>query len=218
MVGRKTGDCQLHVHVCGFPLKGSPFRLTVAPGEPCAATTVCTNVRDVSASARPREISTLHLSSRDGLGQRCEYGGARLSATITPAGPRFGEILAVHDHEDGTYSVNFVAAISARYHVNVRLDGEPIRGSPFAVDVPMDDIPATAYASAYASSAAASSRRSMMGGSSASASTCRHAWLGGSSSSGSLGPYSSYADTSQMMPSPSPRGRRAASPLYGRER
>ena len=32
------GDCQLHVHVCGFPLNGSPFNLTVLPGDPSAAT------------------------------------------------------------------------------------------------------------------------------------------------------------------------------------
>lgn len=187
--GRKAGECKLHVHVCGFPLRGSPFNLTVVPGDPVARTSTCTNLREANGVARAREMGTLNVSTADALGHRCEYGGARLTASITPSGPMFGEILAVHDHEDGTYSVTFVTAISARYQVMVRLDGDAIQGAPFAVDVPADEETGTFSRPPSVSR------------------------LARSDSAGSFGQLSSRIGFGSVASSP--RGRRFVTPIYG---
>ena len=44
-----------------------------------------------------------------------------------------------HDRLDGTFLVTYVAGLSGRYLIALTLRGEPLRGSPLAVHVPLED-------------------------------------------------------------------------------
>jgi hypothetical protein len=130
---RTTGRCFLQVHVCGHPVFGSPFTLHSTPGDACAARCVADAER--VATVQPRELAILFVRTHDGLGHACLAGGAPVHASISPSGQNFGEILAVDDHGDGTYSVSFVAAICARYELAVMVGEHHIHRSPFVVHV-----------------------------------------------------------------------------------
>ena len=95
------------------------------------------------SSIRQRVPASLTIQTCDGAGIACTYGGAPLHALIVPSGPSFGEVHALRDHGDGTYTVAFVAFLSARYALHVTIDGTPIQKSPLLVDVPIRE-PATA--------------------------------------------------------------------------
>ena len=43
------------------------------------------------------------------------------------------------DRLDGTFLVTYVAGLSGRYLIALTLRGEPLRGSPLAVHVPLED-------------------------------------------------------------------------------
>jgi hypothetical protein len=130
-------DLQLHVDVCGKALVGSPYNLMGLPG--CASARQ--SYADLSPLPSPRAHvpMSVRLITRDGMGYGCEEGGAPLHATISPAGTRFGAVLGIADHLDGTYTVTLLCSISARYSLQVTIGGEAIHGSPYAFSVALEE-------------------------------------------------------------------------------
>jgi len=128
-----TGYCELHVAACGKPFPGSPFMLRLLPGVAHASATTCAG--EGLTFAVPGKATPVRVVSRDARGYRCDHGGAMVHARLSPAGRGFGELLGVTDHEDGTYTIQYLCNFSARYSLAVLVDNEHVRGSPFTIDV-----------------------------------------------------------------------------------
>ena len=60
-----------------------------------------------------------------------------LTQVISPCGGRFGRIVRLIDHDNGRYTIEYVAELSARYALSITIDAKHIVGSPFSVDVPL---------------------------------------------------------------------------------
>ena len=135
---RQVGGCQLHVAVFGVPLRGSPFPVRVAPGGASAEQCVALNPEEI-AVVQPGAIARLRVRMHDALGHPVPHGGAALHAILAPSGPKLGAVLSVDDHANGSYTIAFKGGLSARYSLLVTVDGAPIQGSPFVVDVPLHE-------------------------------------------------------------------------------
>ena len=47
-------------------------------------------------------------------------------------------MLSVTDRLDGSFLVSYVVGLSGRYQLAVTLRGEPVQGSPFTIQVPLE--------------------------------------------------------------------------------
>jgi len=117
----------------GGDVIGSPFNFLVQPGAASA--------KHSSAHGPALDGGVLHdgvgnflIIARDALGYRLERGGEPFAVKVVPRTHlHYGHVHAFKDNGDGSYDVQFTTAVSGKYQVEVTLDYEHIRGSPFPV-------------------------------------------------------------------------------------
>lgn len=124
-----TGTDQVTVRVAGELVPGSPFPSTVEAGPPVAQTTTA----EVPPRSCVRATVPIRVITRDAEENEVRSGGAPVTVAIR-AGSGQETPLPVTDHGDGTYSASFTAGFSD-VDVHVRLDGTPVKDSPYRVDV-----------------------------------------------------------------------------------
>ena len=84
-------------------------------------------------AASVRQFGVFTIEAHDDRGERQQQGGDAFSVVIRGRGERVRA--RVIDNSDGTYTVGYKASSSGRYTISIALDGEPLRGSPFACTV-----------------------------------------------------------------------------------
>ena len=133
-----VGRYLLHVRLrqAALPVPGSPFTLTVTPGKPHAALTrlppdisKASPLRGMVGLAESESGCRHVLQTSDKMGNVCVSGGADVTASCS--NPEVES--SVVDQHDGTYQLRWRSKLSGTFEVVVRIDGEDIVGSPFAV-------------------------------------------------------------------------------------
>ena len=134
----RAGSYTMHVNLRRKALPGSPFQVEVIPDLACAAASCIEGVLEVgSRRLVVGEQSSFVLQTLDRHGNACVAGGARVvascaaavsraSSTATPAPAR----CSVVDRRDGSYLVRVTCFQSGAHVLELRLDGEHVRGSP----------------------------------------------------------------------------------------
>ena len=102
-----------------------PVELTIVAGVPSAEQTVA----NVGEGRRFRQ-TVIVVETRDAFGNRVTTGGANVTAEITD-GPNEDFSVDVVDREDGTYRITYLPLFSGTDEIDIRLEGQPIAGSPF---------------------------------------------------------------------------------------
>jgi hypothetical protein len=117
-----TGSDEVRVELAGDPLPGTPYRTDVAPGAPDPAQTTA----DVSRTNSVFTTLTVLVTVRDGQGNLVGRGGDRVEVSVN------GQDVtsAVRDNGDGTYGFS-IFAFANEFSVAIKLNGQPIQGSPF---------------------------------------------------------------------------------------
>jgi len=112
-------------------IKDSPFNVLIDPG------TVAANCIAYGPGLEPgvldTEPATFTIEARDKNGQKRTEGGDPFVVDINgPTGPVAAEVV---DNGDGTYNVTYHPQDAGRHDIAVTLEGKPIKGSTFRVDV-----------------------------------------------------------------------------------
>ncbi|KAJ3656673.1 hypothetical protein Zmor_015728 [Zophobas morio] len=77
------------------------------------------------------------LETRDRNGIKLDRGGDQILADIRyrETGVSKCHLVDIEDHRDGTYTISFVPDISGKLLLNVNINGQPIKDSPFPLTV-----------------------------------------------------------------------------------
>eukprot|EP01126_Amoeba_proteus_P053924 TRINITY_DN65_c0_g2_i1.p1 TRINITY_DN65_c0_g2~~TRINITY_DN65_c0_g2_i1.p1 ORF type:complete len:745 (+),score=152.19 TRINITY_DN65_c0_g2_i1:158-2392(+) len=112
-------DAGLHdvsVTLDGQPIKGSTFHVDILPGAWPGNTYI--------------ESFVFTIRSVDKRGENKTFGGEKITVGVKgPSGPVTN--VKVDDKKDGTYVVSYPTLQTGQYKVDVQLNGQHIRGSPF---------------------------------------------------------------------------------------
>ena len=129
------GQWTLHVKTNGVYIDGSPSSVLVLPGPTHAATSVAIGT-GISRS-HMGESSVFMIRTKDRFGNDRASGGDVVTATLTQVSTDQVVHANVTDTEDGSYTVRYALTVTsgAPYLLVVRINGEPVRGAPFLVDV-----------------------------------------------------------------------------------
>lgn len=125
------GMYRLHIGLRhqALPVPGSPFTLTVTPGQAHAISTELPKsqlpLRGV-VGVEEGEGCRVRLYARDKMGNQCTSGGAKIVCNCTSQSVN-AEVL---DQNDGSYILQWSSKDSGVFEVSVTIDGIPINGSP----------------------------------------------------------------------------------------
>jgi len=134
---RSVGDYKLHVVVDGKPIHESPFAVVVKAGKANPdASIVIGDFNDLKAG-RP---ASFIVKLRDGTGNPCATGDVKIESLLIFDDDALvnGEKsdVEVVNNGDGTYHVNVPGVNkSGKYLFLINLDGHPLKGSPFSVNI-----------------------------------------------------------------------------------
>lgn len=156
-VPRLAGTYSVSVLYNRLPIFGSPYTTVVRPGRAAASRTV------VPCASQPKpeswslhspcgatlgiagEVSRFVVTARDSNDNDCRVGGENVEAFLiappTAAGSQLsaagaaGVRATVLDTSDGGYSATYRVTAAGVYEMAVSIDGQPIKGSPFATTV-----------------------------------------------------------------------------------
>ncbi len=103
-----------------------PVTIEIVAGPPVASQSTA----EVPGGKRFRE-TVIIVESRDAFGNRVTTGGATVTAEILDGPNENFAFLTVSDQGDGTYRISYVPVDDGRDIIDIRLNGEPIAGSPF---------------------------------------------------------------------------------------
>jgi filamin len=110
-----AGRHDVNITLDGQPIKGSTYVVDIKPGAWAANTFI--------------EHFYFNIRTVDKRGANKTFGGENIAVVVDgPSGSVPGDI---QDRGDGTYYVSYQAINSGDYRINVTLNGENIRGSPF---------------------------------------------------------------------------------------
>jgi hypothetical protein len=109
----------------------SPFTVHVSPSFPDAAHTVASG--DGLHGGHAGNQANIHVQVRDKFDNKVTKGGAPIHASLNS--PNESQHIAVIDHDDGTYSLQYTPTAAGHYKVHVKLGDQPIAHSPFDVHI-----------------------------------------------------------------------------------
>ena len=136
-----VGKYELHIGLRqqSLPLPGSPFQLVVVPG---AASAVATKLPEGTVLPLTGTVGTashqgcrLTLPTRDKMGNLCDTGGASVVCSCNNEEVEAETV----DNENGTYSLIWRSQHSGTFTAQIAVDGEPIGGSPFKLQLVSDE-------------------------------------------------------------------------------
>ena len=125
-----VGDYQLWVFVGPNPIPGCPFQVSYWAGPPHGRH--CQILGLGLWSAMVGEETFFEWKAKDSFGNVVEYGGHPF--VVSMFGPE-EIVVALDDHQDGTYKARYTPTVAGEYKISVVLDGEHLPGSPFLVTV-----------------------------------------------------------------------------------
>jgi adhesin/invasin len=123
----KAGTDQVQVKVSGTAVSGSPFASAVRAGDADpdmsrAVVPACVEFSDLPA--------TIAITALDAFGNRLSQGGDNFQIRVNQ-----GSSIEPNDNGDGTYTARLNLGIGV-FRIDITLDGEPIKGSPYQIIVP----------------------------------------------------------------------------------
>ena len=80
------------------------------------------------------QLAQFTITAYDSERRHREHGGDAFTAVVRPISGQRQLRVKVHDHGNGTYTCEYRAEVTGRIQVDVKLQGKPLPGSPFAVD------------------------------------------------------------------------------------
>jgi len=112
-------------------VKNSPIDISIDPG------TVAANCIAYGPGLEPGNLdtapATFTIEARDKNGNKMKEGGDPFVVDLMgPTGPIHADVV---DNGDGTYQVTYQPEDAGRHDIAVTLDGKPIKGSTFHVDI-----------------------------------------------------------------------------------
>ncbi|KAJ3270854.1 hypothetical protein HK104_004834, partial [Borealophlyctis nickersoniae] len=151
--GSKTGMYQVVVKTCDQHVRGSPFRVELKSGPVCQSKCTCTGIGLTRSEAG--RAGTFIIQPRDEFGNVTGVDGSMFNITMALAegtGTGGGGVgnasdrikWSVTDNGDGTFLASYLTTVSGAYSMDVSLNGQPINGSPFHVDIDPVETYATA--------------------------------------------------------------------------
>jgi hypothetical protein len=158
-----AGDYLLSVLVGGAHLNGSPFSVTVVPGQALAERCTCEGPGVSSDPVSASESLSVHVTAVDAYGNRITSSPVTLTfhGVIAPPSPpnaspsspssspsSLVEVLSTpKDMGGGGYELSYAATASGAYAVSVTLLGSHVSGSPYTVHTsPTSASPSSTYA------------------------------------------------------------------------
>ena len=121
---RVVGDHAFHVSWAGAEVPGSPFPVKVIERNPDINKALSVNATNVVEVGQPAEV---RLSN---LGPNVDEDYVTAQCSGEKSGP--AEV-TVEKEDDGSYLVRFVPTVADDYNLNVKLNKEDIKGSPFSI-------------------------------------------------------------------------------------
>jgi hypothetical protein len=123
-----SGVYSLHVLLDGENIKDSPFSLNILPGNISALH--CEAEGEGLKSAVANEYSFFKVITKDNHGNNINEGGKNIIVKGTTSGSIEFEGSS-KDNKDGTYLIEYTAKQKGDYKLNVSIDNENIKNSPF---------------------------------------------------------------------------------------
>ena len=122
-----VGTDQVQVLLDGVNVSGSPFSSPVAAGPSDAAHTSAAVPADASIFGPP---VTIVVSVRDAQDNLAAHDGDKVAINVEQHGD-----LVVTPVGDGTYTATFAPSVPGTHAVTITLNGTPIQGSPYSINV-----------------------------------------------------------------------------------
>ena len=155
---KKAGSYTVGVEYNQLPIFGSPYTAVVVPGRADAPSSVvsCVDAGEPSRECTALvgtagEVNQFTITARDTSGNDCATGGEKVEALLMLPARTWGEgalmkqlrdetrgagyKVTVHDIGDGSYSANYRVLPAGKYELAITIDGQHIKGSPFATVV-----------------------------------------------------------------------------------
>lgn len=123
----KAGTDQVQVRVSGTAVPGSPFASAVQAGDADPGSSQAVVPACVESDNLPVRIT---ITAFDAFGNRVTRGGDDFQIRVSP-----GTSFNPTDNGDGTYTAQLNLDIGV-FRIDITLDGEPIKGSPYQILVP----------------------------------------------------------------------------------
>jgi len=125
-VPKKVGEYQVAITLRGEPIKGSPYGPVKING-PNAANSYATGPG--VEGARVGQPANFKIHSVDANGNNVPVGGDPFEVKV--AGPSGPVTATIKDNHDGTYDASYTPKDPGVYNVDVTLNGQPIKNSPY---------------------------------------------------------------------------------------
>jgi len=119
-------------------ISGSPFSLTVLPGDTFAQESTAFGYALHHGIAGDDETAT--IQAFDANGNRRDVGGDDWEVTVTSVLTNDYQYGTTLDHGNGTYTLHVVPLVAGPNDLSIRLDGSHIRGSPFRMNVVHNEV------------------------------------------------------------------------------
>lgn len=123
----KGGDYTINIKLRGEHIKGSPY--SVHASGPKAGYSYATGPG--VEGARVKQDAPFRIHSVDANGKPVKHGGDPFQVQIQ--GPEDVPDPKLRDNNDGTFDGSYKVSKPGFYYVNITLDDEPIKGSPYKV-------------------------------------------------------------------------------------
>jgi len=123
----KGGDYTVVIKLRGEHIKGSPYSVHV--DGPSAGHSYATGAG--VEGARAKKDAPFRIHSVDAHGKPVKHGGDPFQVQVQ--GPEDVSDPKLHDNNDGTFDGAYRVNTPGYYFVNITLDDEPIKGSPYKV-------------------------------------------------------------------------------------
>ena len=141
--GMLRGEYDVAVCLKEDPIKGSPWRVCIRTGQ--ASATKSTAEGSGLGGSQAGVPNSVLVEANDHFGNVVTRGGAHINGTLVSVDGRNSIECAVEDHEDGTYTVTYVATRSCEYFLAVRVQtlnpptNDHIHESPFLIFIDHTD-------------------------------------------------------------------------------
>jgi filamin len=123
----KPGDYTITIKLRDEPIKGSPYHVHV--DGPNAGHSVASGPG--VEGAQTKKPANFRITSFNDKGQQVQSGGDKYQVQVQ--GPEDVADPSLTDNNDGTFDGAYQVSTPGHYFVNITLDDEPIKGSPYKV-------------------------------------------------------------------------------------
>jgi hypothetical protein len=130
----RSGQYLLYLMFENTHISGSPFTILA---QPLQADSTRSEAQGIGLErAYAGEVADFEVVAKDKYSNRLTAG--RMDIAINITGGPYSATANVYDRNDGTFQIFYIADVPRKYNVSIHLNGFPLTGSPFVLEVALN--------------------------------------------------------------------------------